>query len=159
MFNPNTYFEIIANSLKDLSEYYFTTVSGLAHLEGVLNNAKKTTRFFALDDSDDGHIMKGGGYGFYERRFYTCYILKRVDYTNMSERNAARDEARTIFRKILSKMITDEVRQQNKLDFLDTSRIRFFEFPGIIGPGCGGIYFTFSVDNPVNLQYDESDWS
>lgn len=159
MFDPVAYFNTIAKSLNDLYDYYYCKVSGIDHLEEVLTNQKKYKKFLAIDDSDDGKIMKGNGYAFYERRFYTCFILIRADYNNMEQRTNARNEARDIFRKMLSKMVQDEAYHRNNMKFMDTSNISFYEFPGVIGPGCGGIYFTFSLDNPVNLEYNASDWS
>ncbi len=159
MFNPITYFEDLQQKLKDTQDFYFAKVSGLSHLEQVITQLRKKSNFFAIDDIDDGMTFEGGGNTFYERRTYTVFILLRYGgHNDIDKRNEQMEKARTIYRKLLSKIIYDKVYKQS-LYHLNTDNIKFNEFPGRILTGLTGIYFTISVDNPINLAYDSSEWT
>ena len=45
------------------------------------------------------------------------------------------------------------------LTYLNTEHVSFDEVPGEYSGGTAGIFFTFTIDIPVNLEYDESDWN
>lgn len=159
MFNCADYFKNLHDSHVDLSDYHFGRVSGLSYLEDLIMNAGKYNKYFLIDDTDEGYSFKGGGYQFYHRRTYTVFILQKYNFNDMAERETKMNQAREIYRDLLSKMMYDEASHQNGLDYLNTSRVSFNEFPGYYANGVCGLYFQFSVDNPVNLEVDGAKWN
>lgn len=155
MFDPIAYMKTLHSKMKlTKTKYKFTTVSGVAELEGVLENFKREKYFFAVDDSQDGITFRGAGAGYFERRPYTVFILGKADYGNMAKRKEVLAEAKTIYRTILSKLIKDKL----SIPVLDMENIRFFEVPPAFAFGCSGLYFIFNVQNPVSLIYDAAEW-
>jgi len=155
MFDPVVYMKSLKLSLKLTKDNYrFTTVSGVTALEDIITKDQKEKRFFAVDDSQDGKTFRGAGGGFFERRQYTVFVLRKVAFNDPSGRLSALEEAKTIYRKILARMIKDK----NLISFIDLSEIPFYEVPPAFATGCSGIYFMFRVNNPIDLLYDGSDW-
>ncbi len=154
MFDPIQYMSDLHGKLKLTKEKYrFEKVSGTSALEGVLENFKRNKFFFAIDDSQDGITFRSGG-AYFERRPYTVYIIGRADYGNMEQREEILSEAKTIFRSILSKLIKDKL----SIPVLNMEQIRFFEVPPAFAFGTSGLYFIFTVENPVNLVYNAAEW-
>lgn len=155
-FDAVTYMEGIQSQLKvTKTGYKFARVSGLNDLEEVIENAKRETKFFAVDDSQDGVTYRGAGAGFFERRQYTVFLLHRVKYNNMDGRKVTLDEVRSVFRNILSRLIKDKM----TIPVLDVERTNFYEVPPAFAQGCSGIYFFFNVNYPVDLRYDSTEWT
>ena len=161
MFDAIAYFQNIHDTLKATKDdFYFCKVSGMSYLEQVIQNAKRYRNFFAVDDIDDGVTFEGGGSGYYERRTYTVFLLMHYgDYGDIDARNNTISQAREIYRKILSKIIYDKVYSAQGLRYMNTDQIKFNELPGHLLTGFTGFYFTISVDNPVDLSYDASEWT
>lgn len=135
-------------------KYKFCRVSGVSDLEQVLDNFKREKFFFAIDDAQDGITFRGAGAGYFERRQYTVYLLGRAKYGDMDQRAEILTEAKTIFRSILSKLIKDKL----TIPVLSAEQIRFFEVPPAFAFGTAGLYFIFTVENPVNLVYNAAEW-
>lgn len=154
MFNPITYMQDLHSKMKlTKDKYRFSKVSGVGALEEVLENSRRDQFFFAVDDSQDGQTFRKGG-GYFERRPYTVFILGRAEYGKMDQREAVLDEAKTIYRHILSKLIVDKT----SIPILNVENINFYEVPPAFAAGCSGLYFIFYVENPVNLTYDVAAW-
>lgn len=155
MFNPVTYMQQLHGQLNlTKNDYKFDKVSGLASLEGILENSRHHLKFFAVDDSQDGTTIRRGG-AYFERRPYTVFILGKAEYANMDARAAVLEEAKTIYRHLLSKLIKDKL----SIPMLDMEQIRFYEVPPAFATGCSGLYFMFWIENPVNLVYDAAAWT
>ena len=154
MFDAVTYMQQLHGELKVLAEKYkFEKVSGIAALEGVLESARKHKYFFAVDDSQDGTTLRKGG-AYFERRPYSVFILGRADYGNMEQRAEVLEEAKLIYRHLMSRLIKDKL----TIPILDMERISFYEVPPAFAHGCSGLYFIFNVENPVDLRYDAAAW-
>lgn len=155
MFDPVEYMQSLHASLKLTKDNYkFCRVSGVNALEELLDNFKRSKHFFAVDDSQDGITFRGAGGGYFERKQYTVYILGRAEYGNMDQREAVLSEARTIFRSILSRLIKDKL----SIPVLSAENIRFYEVPPAFAFGTSGLYFIFTVENPINLVFDAAEW-
>ncbi len=155
MFDPVTYMQSLHDKMKLTKEKYkFVKVSGLAELEGILDNFRRHKNFFAVEDAQQGETFRGAGGTYFERRFYTVYILGTAEYGDMEQRAVVLTEAKAIFRNILSKLIRDKL----LIPMLDVEKIRFYEVPPAFATGCSGIYFIFFVDNPVNLTFNATEW-
>ncbi len=155
MFDPVAYMQILHDQLiitKD--KYKFVPVSGVGNLEGILENSRRHKYFFAVDDSQDGTTFRGAG-GYFERRPYTVFIVGKADYGDMQKRGEVMEEAKTIYRHLVSRLIKDKL----QLPVIDLERIRFYEVPPAFATGCSGLYFVFNVENPVNLVYDAAAWT
>lgn len=156
IFDPIAYMEQLHQQLKlTRTKYKFVKVSGVANLEGILENSRGNKHFFAIDDSQDGTTFRGAGAGYFERRPYTVFILGKADYADMDARRIVLEEAKTIYRKLLSRLIKDKL----SIPVLDMQRIQFYEVPPAFATGCSGLYFIFHVENPVTLVYDAADWN
>jgi len=155
MFDPIQYMQSLHSKLKLTAEKYkFARVSGVAALEEVLEGFKREKFFFAVDDSQDGVTFRSGG-AYFERRQYTVYIIGRADYGNMDQRQEILTEAKSIFRSLLTKLIKDKL----TIPVLSVENTRFFEVPPAFAFGSSGLYFMFTVENPVNLVYDAAAWN
>lgn len=155
MFDPVAYMMDIHGKLKaTMTKYKFTKVSGVDNLEGVLQNSRHESYFFAVDDSEDGITFRGAGGGFFERRQYTVFILGKAKYGDMTKRAEVLDEARSIYRSIVTRIIKDK----GTIPIINTEQIRFFEVPPAFATGCSGLYFNFSVENAIDLVYNAADW-
>lgn len=156
MFNPVTYMEQLHGELKlTKDKYLFQKVSGINALEGVLENSRRNDYFFAVDDSQDGTTYRGAGASYFEGRPYTVFILGKADYGDMATRAAVLEEAKTIYRHLLSRMIKDKI----TIPVINLATIRFYEVPPAFATGCSGLYFIFNVENPVSLVYDGTAWN
>lgn len=160
MFDAPTYFSTIHSSLKATKDdYHFCKVSGLSHLEQVIQNMKNKKKFFAIDETDDGMTFEGGGQSFFERRTYTVFLLLYFGKINdIEKRNKQIQEARQVYRQILSKIIRDKHRSTTAgLQYLVTDNIKFDTIPTLMNGYCG-LFFSIDVENPINLSYDATQW-
>lgn len=135
-------------------KYKFCRVSGINALEEVLESFKRSKFFFAVDDSQDGVTFRSSG-AYFERKQYTVFILGRAEYGNMDQRESVLSEAKTIFRSILSRLIKDKL----TIPVLSAENIRFLEVPPAFAFGTSGLYFIFTIEQPVSLVYDAAEWS
>lgn len=157
MWNAVTYFETLCNQLiATKTNFKFCRVSGLSQLEDVLTNWTKNKAFMAVDDSDDGTTISTGS-GYFNRRTIVVIILKKFNILNMTERETILNECRIIYKSIISRLLKDSQKVEG-LMYLDKMRIPYHEVPGQFAGGTCGLYFTITVDEPINLIYNESDW-
>jgi hypothetical protein len=157
MFDADKYIEELTNSLKLTSDkYLFTPVNGIDDFENVITNHKNQSYFIACDGNQSGAIVRGAARGFFNRSPITVFICKTHPYKHQKNKNEFMAEFRAIHKSFITKLIKD--RADNCLFLADLDRLPFYEIPGQFANGCIGIYFLFYVDDPVNLQYDESDW-
>lgn len=158
-FNIIEYLHGLQRELKATSGYEFCRVSDPKNMEEVLQNSKRKDRFFAVDDSQEGVIFAGDGDGWFERRPVVVFLLGKLNrWPDMDGRAKILDETRAIYRKLISRLLLDRDRYEELL-YLNTESIPFDEIPGQFSGGTSGIFFTFTIDIPVNLEYDESDWN
>lgn len=158
MWNAVSYFENLCSKLKATNNiYHFSRVSGLGNLEDVLSNFASKNAYFAVDDTDDGATIQSGG-SFFNRRSVVVYILKKYSINNMAQRETVMNEARAIYRDVLSRLILDQ-QLVDDLAYLDTSKVTYYEVPGFFASGTAGLYFIFSIDEPVNLEYNATKWN
>lgn len=161
MFDPSAYIETLTGSLNTCidGDYKFARISGMSNMEGILANRKRKKNFVAIDDSENGAIVRGGGAGYFDRRPYTVIICSAIDPMDMDARDVKLEEHRGIYRSFLTRMIRDRAAGDASLMFLDPERAPYFEIAGAFGNGCVGIYFMIYIDNPINLTYNDADWT
>ena len=158
MWNAVPYFENISNKLKlTAGKYHFCRVTGLGYLEEILTNLKTKSSFLAVDDSDDGVTIRRGG-GYFNRRSVVVYILKKYNFLRQDERETVLQETRAIREKITSRLIKDS-NEVEEMYYLNKDRIPYHEVSGYFAAGTAGVYFIITIEEPVNLCYDASDWN
>lgn len=157
MWDSVSYFETQNGKLKlTKGKYTFCRVTGLNHMEDVIANQKSSNSFLAVDDTDDGTTVKRGG-GYFNRRMIVVYILKKFNTKSQSDREEKVTEVRSVYRSLCSKLLIDK-NKIAELTYLDDSRIPYHEVPGMwIGETCG-LYFSITIEEPVSLVYDATEW-
>jgi hypothetical protein len=161
MFNACQYFETVCNENRMTVDghYRFCRVTGISYMEDAIARWKRETAFFCVDDTEDGRLICKNGGGFFERRLYTVYLIKKFSLDNMDAQRDALAECRTIYRQIMKRLVRDRSFLENSLAYLNLTDIPFYEIPGYFLAGCTGLYFSVTVDNPVDLCYDGSEWN
>jgi hypothetical protein len=158
-FDVIEYFQTIQDELILLQGINrFFRVSGIGHLEELMSNLRKVNYpIIAVDDSQDGYITEQGG-GYMDSRYYSVFILAQVKLGNDDDRNIQMAACRTIFAKILSRMIRDSGEYPNELVWMHPDRIKYDEV-GYLADNLFGIHFGFTVEIPEDLVYDTDDWT
>jgi hypothetical protein len=128
-------------------------------MEEVLLNFKTEQAFFCVDDTTDGTTIRGASGGFFDRKQYVIFLLKRYKLNDMDAQHAALNETRGIFRSIQSKLLLDRRALENNMTYLQLDRMPYYEIPGYAYNGATGVYFMITVDTPKDLQYDVTEWS
>lgn len=158
-FNAFQYFEQIHNSLKTLKGFHFCRVSDKKTMEDLIHSSRKEEAFFCVDDTEDGQIMQKAG-GYVTRRVYFVWILKKYfsrGSSGMINQDEAMQYCRNIYEDIVSKIITDKDKQNAGLTYVET-RFPFWEIPHMIFPEAAGLYFSITVDTPMNLCLKPENW-
>lgn len=157
-FDVVEYLRRLQKELKNTAEYEFCRVSDPKNMEEVLQSCKRKERFFAVDDSQEGITFEGDGSGWFERRPVVIFLLCKLSrWPDMDGREKILNEVRGIYRKLLTRLIRDRDKYE-ALAYLNTESIPFDEIPGQFSGGTAGLFFTFTIDIPVSLEYNESDW-
>ena len=157
-FDAHTYFKDICSKLKLTKDTYkFTRVTSLNNAEEILQNMRRHSNFFAIDDTEDGFTFKSGA-GYFKRRTYTVYVLKKFKALDQGAQHEAIEEARLIYDKVCSKLIHDKAKLANEMVYLKDERFAFKEIEGIFGDNMTGIFFMITVDVPMDLRYNINDW-
>lgn len=158
-FNIIEYLQQLQRELKATSGYEFCRVSDPKNMEEVIQSCKRKDRFFAVDDSQEGMIFASDGDGWFERRPVVVFLLGKLKkWPDMDGRENILVETREIYRKLIARLLRDRD-EHEELIYLNTDSIPFDEIPGQFSGGTAGLFFTFTIDVPVNLEYDESDWN
>ena len=157
MLDAKTYFDGLCSALAETkNDFLFGQISDARFMEDLISGSKRDKNFFMLDDTEDGTtVHKGGAY--FERRTYTIYLLSKYEFNDMTDRRTKLQVIRTIYRKLLSKLIKDHSEQANEIEYMNLP-IRFYEIPGYYMGGTCGIWFNILLDEPVELIYNEDDW-
>lgn len=157
-FDAFDYFSGLCNKLKKTKDngYYPCKVSGIAAMEEVINAYKTQKAYFAIDDTNDGYTYKSTGGGYFDKKQYIVFILRKFALNNMDQQKEYLQECRDIYKSVCKKLIKDKT--AGKFLYLNTDRIPFYEIEGYGIAGCTGLYFIITVDEPTNLCYDTNEW-
>ena len=163
--NSKTFFDFNAymarltrqNRLAVAEEFHPCDCSGIAHLEGILANMRTKKAFVCTSEvADESTVSRGGG--FCKRRVFTVFIVKRFSRDNMESYREALNTCRELMRQFHSRFIIDEADMQNELIYLGVANVKSRELGGNFLDSATGLYFTISMDEPINLVYDKSEW-
>lgn len=159
-FDALKYMETLQQKLKLTADYKFCRISSIKNLEEVITADRRTKKFFAVDDSQEGILYEGESGGWFERRPILVMLLKKLDkYPDMEGRSQILNEVRVIYKKLIAKISHDKEEGIPELQYFDQTDIPYIEVPGVFANGSAGLYFTLAIDIPTNMEYDESDWS
>lgn len=163
--NAKTFFDFNAymarltrqNRLAKAEGFHPCNCSGIAHLEGILKNMRTKKAFVCTSDvAEESTVNRGGGY--FKRRVFTAFIIKRFRTGDMASYSAALDTCRELMRQLHSKFIIDEADLQNDLVYLNVGNVKSRELGGQFLDSATGLYFTISMDEPTDLRYNAAEW-
>ena len=164
----NNHFDAIAyfvamtckNKLAVANGFQPVTISGPDNLEGLFEEYRDADRFVAISDTNSGNLSSpDGAYGFQKNRAYTVFILSAYEYGNMQSRQTELDLCRELFRQFVSKIIRDKYSYDEKQMYFDTHSIPNQEIGQYYLSGVTGLHFTLYVQEPVDLIYDDEQWT
>lgn len=159
LFDAISYFKGICtkNKLAKANNFHPCICSGINSLEEVLGGFKKRAAFFAVDDTNDGVTEFRSG-GFFKKRTFTIFLMKRYKFDDMADRQAALDVCRQLYRQVHSKLLKDKQNMNNELIYLNTENVYSRELGEYFINGCTGLYFMIDVSEPINLMYNQDEW-
>ena len=145
------------NRLAKAHNFYPCVCSGINSLEEVLENFRRQSAFFAVDDTNDGVTERRSG-GYFKKRTFTIFIMKRYTFNDMEDRQRALDICRQLARQVHSRMLLDGEDLTNDLIYLNTDNVYSRELGEYFINGCTGLYFMIDVSEPIDLSYDADEW-
>lgn len=161
-FDAYAYFKQLSKENKLLQEhkFEFSRVTGLKNLEEVILKLREHSAFFGFDDSDQGLTHEDNG-GFFNRRIFTCFLLKKGRLNNMDDYTENQQICRKIFKQIYSRLLNKDSRRllEDYQIQLDLRRIPFKEIDKTVLNGATGFYFMFYIDEAENLCYNSDEWT
>lgn len=161
-FDAVAYFYALTERNKLAQEKGFVpvTISSTDNLEGLMEEYRDNDRFVAITDTNSGNLSSpDGAYGFSKRRAYTVFILSAYEYGNMQSRQEELELCRELFRQFVSRILRDKYLYDEKQMYFDTHAIPNQELGRYYLSGVAGLHFTLYVQEPVDLQYEENQWS
>lgn len=148
------------NKLAQEEGFYPVVISNTDDLEGLFENYRDKDRFVAVTDTNSGNLSSpDGAYGFSKRRAYTVFILSAYEYGNMQSRQTELDLCRTLFHQFVSKIVRDKYLYDEKQMYFDTQSIPNQEIGRYYLSGMTGLHFTLYVQEPIDLIYDDEQWT
>lgn len=159
LFDAIGYFKSLCNrnKLAKANKFYPCVCSGINSLEEVLDGFRRQSAFFAVDDTNDGVTEMRSG-GFFKKRTFTVFLLKRYPFSDMDERQKALCICRKLFRQIHSRLLVDRENLNNELVYLKTENVYSRELGEYFISGCTGLYFMIEISEPISLIYNEKEW-
>ena len=119
----------LKNKLAKTHGFFPCVCSGINSLEEVLENFRRQSAFFAVDDTNDGVTERRSG-GFFKKRTFTVFLMKRYTFNDMS----------------------------NELVYLNTDNVYMRELGEYFINGCTGLYFMIDVSEPIDLSFNADEW-
>lgn len=159
LFDFNAYMARLTrqNRLAKAEKFHPCDCSGIGHLEGMLQNMRQQQAFVCTSDvAEESTVSRGGG--FFKRRVFTSFVIKRFRPGDMASYRAALDTCRELMRQLHSKFIIDEADLQNELVYLNVANVKSRELGGQFLDSATGLYFTIAMDEPIDLTYNADEW-
>ena len=136
------------------------TISAPDNLEGIFEEYRDHDRFVAISDTNTGNLSSpDGAYGFTKRRAYTVFILSAYEHDNMQDRQQQLELCRQLFLQFVSRILHDKYTYNEKLMYVDTQSIPNQELGRYYLSGLTGLFFTVYVQEPIDLIYQDDEWT
>ena len=146
------------NRLAKKHGFHPCTCTGVGYLEGMLNSLRSHPAFVCTTDTCEESTARHGG-AWFRRRVFTVFILHRFNPRMQRTYHEAMDTCRELFRQFHSRFIKDECALQSRLTYLGVEEVRSRELGGQFLNGCTGLYFTIAIDEPIDLRYNDDEWT
>lgn len=148
------------NKLAKEKGFLPVVISNVDNLEGLFEKYRDNDRFVAISDTNSGNLSSpDGAYGFSKKRAYTVFILSAFDYDDMESRQEELELCRTLFLQFMSKILRDKYQYGEKQMYFDTHAIPNQELGRYTFSGMTGLHFTLYVQEPIDLIYDDGQWT
>ena len=163
--NAKTFFDFNAymarltrqNLFAKAEKFHPCDCSGIRHLEGMLQNMRQHPAFACTSDvAEESTVSRGGG--FFKRRVFTVFLVKRFRSGDMASYREALGTCRELMRQLHSKFLVDKDNLENELVFLNVANVKSRELGGQFLDSATGLYFTIAMDEPVDLTYNADEW-
>ncbi len=161
MFDFHSYLRTLtaANRLCASEGYQCASCSGIESLQGAVDKFQKARGLVLSDDTATGKTVREGGGGWFSRRTFTVFVLRRHTFGDEKARAAAMDEARELTRQFQSRFLRDRDRLAESLVFLRCEDMPLTEVSAYFATGFACLYFMATVEEPVSLVYQKDEWS
>lgn len=146
---------ITKNRLATAKRFMFMRVSGLEGFEEALGKFQNCGAYFCVSDVAPGVMELNNTPR--TRRVKTVYLAMRHKIDDMAARQACMDAMRELFRQLMSVLVLERTRLQERRIFIDPE-IAFNEIDRYFFSGCACCYFQIAVEVFTDLRYDEQEW-
>ena len=161
LFPALEYFTQLAKSsrLAQDNKFYPCHCSGPDSIQGVMENFRKQQNFIMVDDTTSQQTFSNG-VGYFRRDVYTIFILAHYRIDDMIDREEKLNLCRQIFRQFHSRLLHDrDELGDDRLTFLQLNNVYSSELPRYSYNGVTGLYFMIQNEEPIDICYDESEWT
>ncbi|MCQ2128282.1 MAG: hypothetical protein MJZ08_02470 [Bacteroidaceae bacterium] len=145
------------NRLCRLHNFVVTKVSGIGYLEQMLENFRDNSNFIGVEDTTSEQIVSNGN-GYFSSRIFTVYVIAGYDVRDVEDHNRKADLCKEIKRQFLTRMLIDKPKYEDKLIFMDTTKVMGQGLGSMFLNGATGLYFQMAVTEPLELIYNEEEW-
>ena len=146
------------NVLARREGFVVTTCSGVNHLEGVLEELRRTKNFVCVSDVTDGSTFRESG-GWFQRRVVEVFFLSRYKVGDREDQMRVMGVVRELVRQVESRIVHDAEYLQGEHDlYLHLDGMPTTELGGIFLVGATGVTLSLAVDEPVSLCYAAEEW-
>jgi len=158
-FNFHSYLNdvVSCNRYAQQEKFYPCACSGINYLEDMLDKMRQHPAFVCVSDVTEDSLKQVSG-GWFKRRLFTVFVIKRYNTRSMSSYKDAMAACREVTRQIHTRLLHDEQELSHRLAYIDVSDIRSRELGGQFLDGATGLYFMLAMDEPADLQYDSEEW-
>lgn len=112
-----------------------------------------------VDDTTSQQTFSNG-VGYFRRDVYTIFILAHYRIDDMIDREEKLNLCRQIFRQFHSRLLHDrDELGDDRLTFLQLNNVYSSELPRYSYNGVTGLYFMIQNEEPIDICYDESEWT
>lgn len=161
LFPALEYFTQLAKSsrLAQDNKFHPCLCSGPDSIQGVMENFRKQQNFIMVDDTTSQQTFSNG-VGYFRRDVYTIFILAHYRIDDMIDREEKLNLCRQIFRQFHSRLLHDrDELGDDRLTFLQLNNVYSSELPRYSYNGVTGLYFMIQNEEPIDICYDESEWT
>lgn len=160
-FDGQKYFTDLANANKQVASdgYRVGQCSGVGGVEEVINNFRKTANFVLVDSTTNGTMLQNRAGGIFNRRTFTIFIIKHYKSGDMQDYEAKMKEVRELYLQFLSRMLHDSVGLALREVYVRMGEVYYREPGPYAFNGGAGVFFTFPIDEPTDIIYDNEQWN
>lgn len=160
-FDALTYFKEMAerNKLVINNSFHVGFCSGPQDVDAVMAEYRDYANFILIEDTTSANTF-GAKPGFFDRKVYAIHIIAGYEYGNDTDFKTKLELCRTIFKQMLSKVITDKAQftYGKAMMYLNLESIYSQEYGRYSFNGATGLFFQLQNSEPLNLIYDANEW-